>query len=209
MSSGLKAPPSLFTSNPSKPARGTTLIVGLGNFGKAYEGTRHNAGFLVVDELARRCGTSFSEKKKLRAEIAICHLEPRPNVPVRYGRVVEGSSQRLILVKPTTFMNRSGEAVQAVAGWQKPDRIIAIYDDADLPFGKIRVREDGGSAGHNGVKSLIEHIGGNFTRVRVGIGRPENNNVPLEDWVLTKWSAQESARLPEIVEHAMKSTGPL
>lgn len=141
-----------------------------------------------MDALAQELGARFSEKKKLRAYVA------EASAP-------EG---KLVLVKPTTYMNRSGEAVQEIAAWQKPDRIIAVYDDADLPLGEIRVRESGGSAGHNGVKSLIEHLGTDaFTRVRVGIGRPENNNVPLEDWVLTTWSKEEEERLEEIVEQAV------
>lgn len=180
-------------SIPSKPetrdrSRKTTLVVGLGNVGKKYERTRHNVGFLVVNELARRHGAIFSEKKKLRALVA----------------EVSTPEGKLVLVKPTTYMNRSGEAVQAVMAWQKPDRIIAIYDDADLPLGEIRVRESGGSAGHNGVKSLIEHLGHAFTRVRVGIGRPENARVALEDWVLQNWSKEEEERLGEIVQQAVE-----
>lgn len=163
--------------------------MGLGNVGEKYERTRHNVGFLVVDALARELGVSFSEKKKLRAFIA------EASAP-------EG---KLVLVKPTTFMNRAGEAVQAIAAWQKPNRIIAVYDDADLPLGEIRVRESGGSAGHNGVKSLIEHLGTDtFTRVRVGIGRPENSHVTLEDWVLQIWSKEEEKQLEEIVKQAAK-----
>lgn len=163
--------------------------MGLGNIGEKYAHTRHNVGFLVVDALAQKLGARFSEKKKLRAFVA------EASAP-------EG---KLVLVKPTTYMNRSGEAVQEVAAWQKPDRLIAVYDDADLPFGEIRVRESGGSAGHNGVKSLIEHLGTiAFTRVRVGIGRPENENIPLEDWVLQNWSDEEEKQLVEIVKQAAK-----
>ncbi len=177
-------------SNLSKPeTKKTILVFGLGNVGKKYEGTRHNVGFLVVDALAHKLGATFSEKKKLRAEIT----------------EISTPTNKLILAKPTTFMNRSGEAVQAIMSWQKPNRVVVIYDDADLPFGEIRVRERGGSAGHNGVKSLIEHMGTDaFTRVRVGIGRPENNNVPLEDWVLTRWSEEENVHLPEIVKRAVE-----
>jgi len=103
-------------------------------------------------------------------------------------------------------MNRSGEAVSATMQWQKPDQVIVIYDDADLPFGDIRVRASGGSAGHNGIKSLIEHLGTDaFTRVRIGIGRPENKNIPLEDWVLKPWSKDEEAHLPEIMQQVLET----
>jgi len=147
------------------------LIVGLGNPGPEYANTRHNVGFLVVDELVRR-GLDRAKARTL---------------------------------KPDTFMNLSGTAVAAAlrqSNMTAKDVIVA-YDDADLAFGDIRVRTEGGSAGHNGIKSLIEHLGTpEFTRVRVGIGRSENPNVPLEDWVLGKWSVDEQSKLEEAVAKA-------
>lgn len=162
----------------------TTLIVGLGNVGEKYSNTRHNVGFLVVDAIARDYSVSFSHKKKMSADVA----------------ETSSSSGKLVLVKPTTFMNRSGEAVQKVIAWLKPQEVIVVHDDADLEFGDVRVKESGGSAGHNGINSIIESIGKEFTRVRVGIGRPENDRVPLEDWVLGKWSESEKEKLPEIIK---------
>ena len=109
-----------------------------------------------------------------------------------------------ILIKPTTYMNKSGEAVASARAWQKPDKLVVVYDDVDLPFGSIRVREKGGSAGHNGIKSIMERLGTDaFTRVRIGIGRPSNPRVPIEDWVLKKWSKSEEEQLPEILEKAV------
>lgn len=147
------------------------LIVGLGNPGQEYAHTRHNVGFLVVDELERR----GLERTKART------------------------------LKPDTFMNLSGTAVAAAlrqTNMTAADVIVA-YDDADLPFGEIRVREEGGSAGHNGMKSIFECLGTEaIRRVRVGIGRSENPDVPLDAWVLSKWSKEEEERLPDIVAKA-------
>ncbi len=147
------------------------LVVGLGNPGKEYEQTRHNVGFLVVDELKRR-----------------------------------GIDQtRVRTLKPDTFMNLSGNAVaQALRQTNMTtDDVIVVYDDADLPFSEIRVRADGSSGGHNGMQSVIDHLGTNkIVRVRVGIGRPENINVPLDAWVLSKWTTDEEAKLSDIVSKA-------
>lgn len=163
-------------------------MVGLGNVGEKYKDTRHNVGFLVANELARLNSTTFSHKKKISADVA----------------ETNSATARLMIVKPTTYMNRSGEAVSAVLRFFKPREIIVVHDDADLPFGEIRVRENGSSAGHNGVGSIIERVGENFTRVRIGIGRPENTNVPLEDWVLQKWSESEAKKMPEIVARTVE-----
>ncbi len=147
------------------------LIVGLGNPGPEYARTRHNVGFLVVDELERR----GLDRAKAR------------------------------LLKPSTFMNLSGTAVAAAlrqTNMTAADVIVA-YDDADLRFGEIRVREEGGSAGHNGMKSIFEHLGTEaIRRVRVGIGRSENPNVPLDVWVLGRWTKEEEDALPVIVGRA-------
>ena len=147
------------------------LVVGLGNPGTEYADTRHNVGFLVVDELLRR-GLDRAKARTL---------------------------------KPDTFMNLSGTAVAAALRQSNMTAgdVIVAYDDADLAFGDIRVRTEGGSAGHNGIKSMIEHLGTpEFTRVRVGIGRSENENVPLDVWVLGRWSAEEQEKITEIVGRA-------
>ncbi len=165
-------------------------IFGLGNPGKEYLQTRHNAGFLVVDELARRLGGTFKMKKALHAEVA---------------EVMVGGS-KVLLVKPQTYMNESGQAARAVmqVNGLAPADILVTYDDADLEFGAVRVRAAGSSGGQNGMKSILASLPADSAvyRVRLGIGRPANERVPLEDWVLTKWHEDELPKLKEAVEKA-------
>lgn len=152
------------------------LVVGLGNPGKRYEWTRHNAGFLVIDELIRKLSLAPLQKKFK-------------------GLLTEGNvgEQRIIALKPQTFMNLSGESVQEVLGFYKlpvESHLIVVSDDLDLPLGTIRIRPSGGSGGHNGLKSITSVIGTDqFCRVRVGIGR--SDNVPTESYVLTEISTSE------------------
>jgi peptidyl-tRNA hydrolase, PTH1 family len=126
------------------------VVVGLGNPGRSYEHTRHNIGFLVADELARRHGGSWRAKKKVEA------------APVSFGL------KNVTLLKPTTYMNNSGAAL---VGY-KPEQLIIVHDDLDLSAGTVRVKVGGGAGGHNGLRSIIRHFGNDFVRVRVGIGRP-------------------------------------
>ena len=135
--------------------------MGLGNPGRSYERTRHNVGFLVVDELARRYGGSWRAKKK--AEAAPVSLELR----------------KVTLLKPTTYMNNSGAAL---AGY-KAEQLVVLHDDLDLPAGTVRVKVGGGAGGHNGLRSIIQHLGNDFVRVRIGIGRPPVG-VTVTDYVL-------------------------
>lgn len=134
------------------------LIVGLGNPGREYESTRHNAGFWLVEELARRHGGNF-------------RLEPRFAAEVARVRIV---GEELWLVKPQDFMNHSGRVAAAVAGFYKlaaADLLVA-YDELDLPVGELRLKFGGGAGGHNGMRDLIAHFGGDFWRLRIGIGHP-------------------------------------
>ncbi len=134
------------------------LIVGLGNPGKQYETTKHNIGFLVLDALAANLGLSFN-KTKFKSIYAEGNI----------------GTEKVILVKPQTFMNLSGESVRPWMDYfdLTEEDVVIIYDDMDLPVGKIRLRIQGGHGGHNGVKSLIQHMGTkNFNRIRVGVGRP-------------------------------------
>lgn len=168
-------------------------IVGLGNPGKQYEHTRHNAGFAVVDELAKQLDISFRLKQSSEAEIAEGML----------------GNERILLVKPQTFMNASGRAVSDVLR-KYPisiEELIIVYDDADLPFGDIRFKQSGSSAGHRGMESIMDTIGkGNsIARVRFGIGRPSNPDVPLEDFVLTKWTSAEQAALSDHIQKAIEA----
>lgn len=134
------------------------LIFGLGNPGKKYEDTKHNIGFIAVEHLARHLGLSFNKTKF--------------NAVYAEGNI---GSEKIVLIKPQTFMNLSGESVQPWVDYYNltEDDIVVIYDDMDLPVGKIRLRLQGGSGGHNGMKSIIQHLGTKeFNRIRVGVGRP-------------------------------------
>lgn len=160
------------------------LIVGLGNPGAKYEKTRHNLGFKVVDLLAERW--SFG------------HYDSRFNGEVGNGNA---HGQRILLLKPQTFMNLSGASVAAVASYQKiaPKDIWVIHDDLDLPLGRMRIRTGGSSGGHNGVASVIERLGSpDFTRFRLGIGRP-TTPVPVEDYVVQPFGPEERQPAQEIV----------
>ena len=134
------------------------LIVGLGNPGSKYEETRHNAGFFLLDEIAHRYDASFTTEKKFQGEMARSII----------------ASRDVRLLKPTTFMNLSGESVQAVASFYRiePEQILVAHDELDLPPGTVRLKKGGGHGGHNGLRDIIRHIGKEFWRVRLGIGHP-------------------------------------
>ncbi|MDO5675978.1 MAG: aminoacyl-tRNA hydrolase [Propionibacteriaceae bacterium] len=158
----------------------TFLVVGLGNPGPAYEVTRHNVGFWAVADLADRYGSSFSLNSRQKAEIATATLPGEEPI-------------KLVLARPTTFMNLSGVAVKAIATFHKiePDHIIAVHDELDLDPARLRVKFGGGDNGHNGLKSMRQHLGtGDFYRVRVGIGRPPGRQ-PAADYVLNKLKPKE------------------
>lgn len=152
------------------------LFVGLGNPGSKYERTRHNAGFMVIDALSKEWNIELTDEKKFKGQI---------------GRgVVKG--EKVILLKPTTFMNLSGESVRAVMDFYDIDieDLVVIYDDLDLPHGKIRLRLKGSAGGHNGIKSLIAHVKTQeFKRIRVGIDR--HPKIPVVDYVLGKFTEDE------------------
>lgn len=161
------------------------IIVGLGNPGSEYDGTRHNIGFACLDAFA--ADNDFDpwvNKKDLRSEVTSKTL----------------GDTRVILVKPTTFMNLSGEAVQAVMHFYKiaVDDVIVVHDELDVDFGQIRLRTGGGAAGHNGIKSLLQHIGEGFGRIRVGIGPKLHEQMDSADFVLAKFRADETGRLQDL-----------
>lgn len=168
-----------------KKTERTVMIVGLGNIGKKYETTRHNFGFICLD------GMVVSEKKKWKKDIKssslICELS------------ING--RKVILIKPQTFMNLSGEAVQKVKSFYKLTNkdIVVIHDELDIDFGIIRSRSGGGSAGHNGIKSIIQHIGEDFGRVRLGIGPVKPEQIDPADFVLQKFSKDQQDNLPKAV----------
>ncbi len=155
------------------------LIVGLGNPGKEHRYNRHNAGFLAVDRLAAGCGITLTRVQN-RAIVGDGRCEGR----------------RVILVKPQTYMNRSGDAVGPLARYYKTpaEAILVIYDDIDLPPGTIRLREKGGAGGHNGMRSLIQHLGQDFPRLRLGVGRPAGR-MPASAYVLQDFGRDEQQLL--------------
>lgn len=161
------------------------VIVGLGNPGKKYENTRHNAGFIAIDALADKYGISISEKKHK----ALCG-----------AGVIEGN--KVVLVKPQTFMNLSGESVRSIMDFYKIDPeedMLVIYDDISLAPGNIRIRKKGSAGGHNGIKSIIAHAGTqNFMRIKVGVGE-KPSGWDLADYVLGHFSDEDNVKLKEIM----------
>lgn len=158
------------------------LIVGLGNPGKEYQKTRHNIGFMAVDALADYLGGEWQSKPKWRAEI--CEIT--------------NHDQKVLLVKPTSFYNLTGEVVRQIGDFYKVNHskdLLVIHDDLALDFGTIRVRHKGSDAGNNGIKSIILHIGGNFWRIRIGTNSPLAIHVDTAHFVLTKLSFAERRRL--------------
>lgn len=163
----------------------TILVVGLGNIGKKYDGTRHNIGFACVDNFAEQHNfPAWIEKKDLHAHLT---------------KQVVGGTQ-VILIKPTTFMNESGQAVSAVQRYYRlPNSdTIAVHDEIDINFGQIRARVGGSAAGNNGVKSLIQHCGEDFGRIRIGVRNDLLEKMDSADFVLAKFNKEEQASLPEL-----------
>jgi PTH1 family peptidyl-tRNA hydrolase len=160
------------------------LIVGLGNPGPEYARTRHNAGFWLVDELARRHGGSFRFEGKHQAELA----------RIRIG------DEEIWLAKPMTFMNRSGGPVSSVLGFYKfaPAQMLVAHDEIDLPSGTIRLKQAGGHGGHNGLRDLIAAQGDGFWRLRIGVGHPGTKH-EVVDFVLTRAGADEQRMIDETV----------
>ena len=169
------------------------LVVGLGNPGPSYSGHRHNVGYLVTDELARRMGSSFRAHKSGRADV----VEGRLGAPGTPG-------PRVVLARPRCYMNETGGPVKALASFYKvpPERIVAIHDELDIPFGTLRTKLGGGDNGHNGLRSMRSSLGtGDFHRVRVGIGRPPGRQ-DVADFVLSNYSSAEKKILPFQVDTA-------
>lgn len=163
------------------------LIIGLGNPGKEYEHTRHNAGFLLVDAYANVEKKTWNIEKKFRSELC----------------TINKNQQKILLVKPQTFMNNSGIAVRALVDFYKLNLtdLVIIHDEKDLPLGIYKIQTNRSSAGHNGVQSIIDHLGTkDFTRVRIGVGPTTKKIDRIEDYVMQKFSKEESKLLKETVE---------
>ena len=165
------------------------LLVCLGNPGKEYANTRHNIGFLAADALEKRTGVKFN-KLKYRALT---------------GEVTLGG-QRVLVVKPQTYMNLSGEAVKLAGGFYKipPERILVLYDDVSLPLGKLRIRGSGSAGGHNGIKNIIAHLGTDaFPRIKVGVGAPEGADRDLVAWVIGNFTQAQRRVVDEAIDRAL------
>ena len=167
-------------------ATSTVLLVGLGNPGKEYDITRHNVGFMALDSFA--AANEFGpwvEDKKFKGQVSDKTL----------------GSTRVILFKPTTFMNLSGEAVQAIASFYRIDsqRITVVHDELSIPFGQIRNRIGGQAAGHNGIKSIIQHIGTDFGRIRIGIKNDISAKADASNFVLGKFTKEEQTHMPMLL----------
>jgi peptidyl-tRNA hydrolase, PTH1 family len=163
------------------------LIVGLGNPGTKYDRTRHNVGFDLVDSLAKRWQISLTERKQFQGI---------------YGEGFGSHNAKIRLLKPQTFMNLSGQSVRATIDWFKlpPASVLVVYDDLDLPLGKIRLRLSGSAGGHNGMKSIISHLGTqDFPRVRIGIGKSAGEKDTISH-VLGKFSVVETPIVSEVIQ---------
>jgi peptidyl-tRNA hydrolase, PTH1 family len=168
------------------------LIVGLGNPGAKYDRTRHNIGFDLIDQLAKRWQIPVSDQKRFQGMVG----EGWVNSLAKTLR----ERQKIVLLKPQTFMNLSGQAVRSVLDWYKlaPTEVLVLYDDLDLPLGKLRIRLAGSAGGHNGMKSIISHLGTpTFPRLRMGIGKSQDETI---SHVLGKFSAAESSIVTDILQ---------
>lgn len=173
----------------SESSGGRFLVAGLGNPGRTHARNRHNVGFMVVDRMAENCEI---ELNRVRQESI-----------TGSGRVGDSS---LLLAKPQTFMNRSGQAVASLVRYFKIplENVLVIYDEIDLPIGTLRLREKGGSGGHNGMKSIINHLGTEFPRMRLGVGRPPGAMDPAK-YVLKDFGESELALVAEMIEAAVSA----
>ena len=162
------------------------LVVGLGNPGRQYENTRHNAGFLALDEIARDAG-AVVKRLKFKAVVGEADL----------------GGHRCLLMKPDTFMNNSGEAVQAAAQFYKipPERVLVLFDDISLEPGHLRIRRKGSDGGHNGIKSILSLLGSDqFPRIKLGVGAKPHPDADLANWVLSGFSKEDRARMQQAFE---------
>jgi PTH1 family peptidyl-tRNA hydrolase len=162
------------------------LIVGLGNIGEKYQLTRHNVGFMVIDEIIKSLSTSNIQKSNFHSTLEKLGYD--------------------LYSKPTTFMNNSGIAVQAIKEYYKLEieDIIVIHDDIDLPFGTVKFKIGGGHGGHNGLRSIDAHIGKEYIRVRIGVGKPKDKE-NVANYVLDNFTKEELNRLPDIIIHTINA----
>jgi PTH1 family peptidyl-tRNA hydrolase len=163
------------------------LVVGLGNIGREYDNTRHNIGFAAIDHfVSKQDFSGWIEKKDLKSHLTSTQI----------------GDTKVYVIKPTTFMNLSGEAVRAVVDFYKinPANVIVVHDELDIPFGQIRTRTGGSAAGHNGIKSVSQHIGEQYGRVRIGIGPKVHEDQDSADFVLAKFSKDQEEQLKYLTQ---------
>ena len=177
----------------SRPAPGPVefLLVGLGNPGRQYEGTRHNTGFMAIDRIAEKAGARV-DRIKFKGLCGEAEID----------------GHKTLLLKPSTFMNLSGQSVQEAMHFYKlpPEKVIILFDDISLPVGKLRIRKKGSDGGHNGMKNIIYLAGSDqFPRVKIGIGAKPNPQWDLADWVLSTFSDPEKKELQTALEHASEA----
>jgi len=162
-----------------------TLIVGLGNPDSKYKNNRHNVGFMLIDKLVGEFSCTHINKAPFRGELY--------------------KSKNILFLKPNTYMNLSGDSVRAVSDYYKPERIIVIHDDLDLPFGTVRFKIGGGHGGHNGLRSIDAHIGKEYIRVRIGIGKPDNKQDVIA-FVLSDFPKSQHSNLEKIISSCREAT---
>lgn len=167
------------------------LVVFLGNPGTKYDGTRHNAGFMAADAMAKASGVEIN-KAKFKALTAVCQI----------------GGEKVMLMKPQTFMNLSGEAVAEAVNFYKikPSNVIVVSDEVSLQTGKLRIRRKGSAGGHNGLKNIIAHLGTDeFPRIRMGVGAPPHPDYDMADWVLSVFKNQDAAEIQEAARRAAEA----
>ena len=181
----------LFSHSKPSPSPVEAIIVGLGNPGRQYDGTRHNAGFFVLDCLAQSCG---AEIRRIKFK-GLC------------GEATVGG-KNILLLKPSTYMNLSGESVREAMQFYKlpPEKTIIVYDDISLEPGKLRIRSKGSDGGHNGMKNILYLLGSDaFPRVKIGVGAKPNPQWNLADWVLSRFTEEEAKQLEDCAGHACEA----
>ena len=176
-----------FSRKPAPTGPVEYIVAGLGNPGSKYENTRHNAGFLAIDRLAEKAGVSI-DRLKFKGLTA----------------QAEVGGKRVLLLKPSTFMNLSGQSVQEALSFYKlpPNRCIVLFDDISLDVGRVRIRRKGSHGGHNGIRSIVDYLQSeNFPRVKIGVGERPNPNYDLADWVLSVFTEEEMKGIREVSSH--------